>query len=475
MTREPCEEWIELVSAYADGEATPRESQSVESHLAGCAACADWLEAIQGDREVYAATYGGGTRDAAYVREVVEILPAGREKRAEEHRRGMRVTLVELLVSGAIIAVFGAILFPCFSVVRRKARETQCASNLAQLASALKSYARDHDGHLPLADSWESALYPDYVDTEKLFRCPNDDPESKHSYAMPQSLSGAKISDIPDRAKQPLLYDATDTGEFAKRHGKRGFVSFLDGSVQSFEDPPEGIESSGAIGPTERNYGLAERLHLAYDASVSVETKEVLKSLHAAEQIVREQQGFVLDSVFTETDGRASGQMTFKVPSARLEITLQALSRLGRMIRRQIHGEDRTQAVVSVETKLAGEGKRQERLRERIGKAEREADRAPIESALQKSEQETIAGRGELYGQKSETVLATVSASFEAPTPRLSSWAVVTRTFAKALNWSGRTAGIAGAWAVGLAPVWVPVLLIGLLARYLVRRRAAVA
>ncbi len=471
MTREPCEEWIELISAYADGETAPPVQARVQAHLKACPSCAEWLAAIHRDREVYATAYATPARDAAYVREVIEKLPAA-QKAAKERRRGVGFTLVELSVVGAIVLMLGATLFPHFARAREKARQTSCLSNVKQLGLAFHMYAEDHDGYLPPAGNWQGATYP-YVKNAQIYKCPTDNPRSKCSYAMALSMSRAKLSDVPDAKSQPLVYDATPDGAFARRHNGGGNVGFADGHAKWMPTAPEGVERGAAIGPAERNYGLAERLHLAYDASVSVETKEVLKSLHAAEQIVREQQGFVLDSAFTETDGRASAQMTFKVPSARLEITLQALSRLGHMIRRQIHGEDRTQAVVSVETKLRREGERQGRLRGRLAEAKTEPARAPAETALQASEKETIAGRGELYGQKSQTVLATVSASFEAPTPRLSSWAAVTSTFTKALNWSGRTGGIAAAWIAGLAPVWVPVLLVVLLARYLVRRRAA--
>jgi len=98
-------------------------------------------------------------------------------------RRGF--TLVEMLVVIGIIVVLMAILFPVYAVVRRKARETQCHSNLRQLAAALKEYRNDH-GRYPGPPTWNgtryvggfSDLYPDYVDNSKLLICP-DDPVAK--------------------------------------------------------------------------------------------------------------------------------------------------------------------------------------------------------------------------------------------------------------------------------------------------------
>jgi prepilin-type N-terminal cleavage/methylation domain-containing protein len=57
-------------------------------------------------------------------------------------------TLIELLVVIAIIAILAAILFPVFSRVREKARESSCISNVRQLSLGVVQYAQDYDGFL---------------------------------------------------------------------------------------------------------------------------------------------------------------------------------------------------------------------------------------------------------------------------------------------------------------------------------------
>ncbi|MGQ9731798.1 MAG: type II secretion system protein [Candidatus Zipacnadales bacterium] len=92
-------------------------------------------------------------------------------------------TLIEMLVVIAIIVVLMAIIFPVYSVVRRRARETQCVSNLNQLMVALKQYREDHgkypstpwyDGTIGRYRGGFSDLYPDYIDDTSVLICPED-------------------------------------------------------------------------------------------------------------------------------------------------------------------------------------------------------------------------------------------------------------------------------------------------------------
>lgn len=96
------------------------------------------------------------------------------------HRAG-GFTLIELLVVIAIIVILAAILYPVFSSVREKARQSNCHANLHQITIALKSYREDH-GRYPFQPYYDgtryqggiSALYPDYITEKKLLVCPDD-------------------------------------------------------------------------------------------------------------------------------------------------------------------------------------------------------------------------------------------------------------------------------------------------------------
>jgi prepilin-type N-terminal cleavage/methylation domain-containing protein len=67
-------------------------------------------------------------------------------------------TLIELLVVIALIAILSAILFPVFSRVREKSRQSGCLSNLKQIGMAYTLYTSDYDGYFPYAVSFGAKL-----------------------------------------------------------------------------------------------------------------------------------------------------------------------------------------------------------------------------------------------------------------------------------------------------------------------------
>jgi len=60
-----------------------------------------------------------------------------------------RFTLIELLVVITIIMILAAMLLPTIEKARAKALTATCASNLKQVALAMRMYADDWEGYLP--------------------------------------------------------------------------------------------------------------------------------------------------------------------------------------------------------------------------------------------------------------------------------------------------------------------------------------
>jgi len=105
---------------------------------------------------------------------------------------GRGFSLIEVLVVIAIIIVLAAIIFPVYSSARRRAQQTVCASNLAQIHKALFMYVMDQDsGGPPNLSGLGGPDWPDavlgYVGTPDILRCPAADE------ALTDPLSGRPI------------------------------------------------------------------------------------------------------------------------------------------------------------------------------------------------------------------------------------------------------------------------------------------
>jgi prepilin-type N-terminal cleavage/methylation domain-containing protein len=83
-------------------------------------------------------------------------------------RRGL--TLLELLVVIAMIAVLAGLLFPIIAASRNRARETPCISQLRQIGQAVQMYIDDYTVRPPHLHN----LLPQYAGDPKLFICAND-------------------------------------------------------------------------------------------------------------------------------------------------------------------------------------------------------------------------------------------------------------------------------------------------------------
>jgi prepilin-type N-terminal cleavage/methylation domain-containing protein/prepilin-type processing-associated H-X9-DG protein len=65
-------------------------------------------------------------------------------------------TLIELLVVIAIIAILASLLLPVLARSKEKAKDITCISNLKQLGIAVRMYADEHEGLLPIAEQLPS-------------------------------------------------------------------------------------------------------------------------------------------------------------------------------------------------------------------------------------------------------------------------------------------------------------------------------
>lgn len=74
-------------------------------------------------------------------------IPSG--SRSLNSKPRAAVTLIELLVTVAVIGILLSLLMPAQVTVRSAARSTACAANLRQCGLAMSAYSADHHGCLP--------------------------------------------------------------------------------------------------------------------------------------------------------------------------------------------------------------------------------------------------------------------------------------------------------------------------------------
>ena len=89
-----------------------------------------------------------------------------------KHHSHQTFTLIELLVVIGIIAILAALLLPALQKAREKAKSTACISQMKQFSNAIAIYRSDNRDAFPY---WLTYLYPDYVNTSKIYRCPMTD------------------------------------------------------------------------------------------------------------------------------------------------------------------------------------------------------------------------------------------------------------------------------------------------------------
>jgi prepilin-type N-terminal cleavage/methylation domain-containing protein/prepilin-type processing-associated H-X9-DG protein len=131
-------------------------------------------------------------------------------------------TLTEMLVVIAIIGILASILFPTLARVKEQGRQTQCTSNLQQIAAAIEMYGHDWNERYPPAESTENGVrltWQDfleiYVKDERLYQCPSaqiEDPTTEFSYAMNRNLAKLRHLQVGNSQEVVMFYDSKDLG-----------------------------------------------------------------------------------------------------------------------------------------------------------------------------------------------------------------------------------------------------------------------
>lgn len=151
-------------------------------------------------------------------------------------------TLVETLVTVAVLAVLTAIAVPVNKSLKARAYRNQSIGKLKALGTALVTYTTDHGGNLPMEDSpgtddWQAAADPD--NSEAWY---NALPELIGSEAL------GKLADSPERMYEesfPLYLPGAPYPSGDKKLGKPYFAIAMNSRLQRKDD--DGIKKPGTL------------------------------------------------------------------------------------------------------------------------------------------------------------------------------------------------------------------------------------
>ncbi len=176
-------------------------------------------------------------------------------------------TLIELLITIAIIAILAAMLLPALQSARSKARTINCLSLQRQLSLSLIQYMSNYDGFIPAKSGtgvtgsnpfWYTNLQSKQVEgftSPKTAICPsyravNPSADSANTYAVPVSSyydnympmarftsNTSRIMMLAEGYRLPwtMPFSTIDAGQstyhgsLSMFHGKIGNIIFLDG------------------------------------------------------------------------------------------------------------------------------------------------------------------------------------------------------------------------------------------------------
>ena len=114
------------------------------------------------------------------------------------------LTLIEIVVVIAIIAVLMSIFLAVSPRGCPRSHSSWCKSNLHQLSLVMKFYTDENDGQYPATDKWCDLMVDTYFDSVEpdIFVCPGaidkiTQDSNQSSYVLNKNIVGMKASEVP--------------------------------------------------------------------------------------------------------------------------------------------------------------------------------------------------------------------------------------------------------------------------------------
>ncbi|MHB0938636.1 MAG: DUF4349 domain-containing protein [Armatimonadota bacterium] len=237
--------------------------------------------------------------------------------------------------------------------------------------------------------------------------------------------------------------------------------------------PPPSSEPT--IIPPELNYGLVDRLMIAYTAELSLRTKTVDQAMGRAELLFGKYDGFVLNTQYDRDEkGNATATVNGRVPAGKLGQLLVELDGLGELQARTVNGEDLTVKQLEQIEKLGDLALKQQFL----SKIESRDNRYSVESQREAARSKGTGLRVDEYRLKNRVTLANVTVKISSPPVKKAKPNPAKASAQK----SFRGLRAFGMWILSAiliplgiwSPVWAPLMIVGIVLRRRVLRRRGV-
>ncbi|MHB1462801.1 MAG: hypothetical protein ACYC1M_16040 [Armatimonadota bacterium] len=115
----------------------------------------------------------------------------------------------KLAVVGISASITGMLIlftvYPVFRMDNERERQYACHNHVGLIGLAMRLYADDNDGKLPLCDNWQAPLRP-YTKEPRAFRC-SDSKNPWLAYGMNQTLGGKVMDRITFPETTALAFD----------------------------------------------------------------------------------------------------------------------------------------------------------------------------------------------------------------------------------------------------------------------------
>lgn len=214
-------------------------------------------------------------------------------------------------------------------------------------------------------------------------------------------------------------------------------------------------------------------------ADLNVEVENITSAQKQVQDLVEAAGGFVADlevQVYSET--RTDATIVARVPSSKFREAYEAIKQLGDVKRDHVGGQDVTEEYMDLESRIANKLVQEKRLREMFAQADTIEDLLAVERRLTEVRGEIESLQGRLHYLKDRVGFSTITITLyqlgEAPVEEPEGWKI---GYHLRGAFNGLVSAIRGL-VIGLiyivisgAVVWVPLLLIVLWIRRVVRRR----